>query len=217
MPTGIRKQLEQAIRERTEYFARAVKPELDVLDKSVPPRERMDRISLQTREKYEGLCRKVDDLKVQGAERLHAVLSTNEERLLAMVPLLHEACRLERELGLLLPVVADLRPDGTCCEITDSRIYKRAVKLHEITNQLLRLVEMATGEKDEMYDKLYQATSEAGDIATDLIDKNPICDTVFWQLEADAAVLEEYLDRNRRKLKQIAKRAHLRQYDSAAV
>ena len=145
------------------------------------------------------------------------MLSTNEVLLLEMVPLMTEICRLERELGLLLPGVADLRPDGTCCPITDSRIYKRAVRLHEMAEQLLRLEDMTTGQKDESFDKLYRAIGEARDIAKDLIDANPICDAVFYQLEADAAVLEEYLDRNRCKLRDLGKRAHIGQYDTSAV
>lgn len=217
MATSIRKQLERAFREQTEYFASNVKPQLDSLDKSILPHERMERISPPVREKYEAMCHRIDELKQQGAEKLDAVLSTNEALLLEMVPLMTEACRLERELGLLLPGVADLRPDGTCCPITDSRIYKRAVRLHEMAEQLLRLEDMTTGEKDESYDKVYRAIGEARDIAKDLIDANPIRDAVFYQLEADAAVLEEYLDRNRCKLRDLGKRAHIGQYDTSAV
>ena len=217
MATGIRKQLKRAIREQTEYFAKRVRPELDSLDKGIPPHERMERISTQVREKYEGLCGKVDGLKVRGAETLDAVLSTNEALMLQMVPLMTEACQIERELGLLLPGVADLRPDGTCCAITDSRIYKRAVRLHEMTEELLRLEDMTTGEKGEMYDRVYRAIGEARDIAKDLIDKIPIRDNVFYQLDADAAVLEEYLSRNHRKLRDLGKRADIAQYDTSAV
>ncbi len=217
MATSIRKQLKQAFREQTEYFANNVKPQLDSLDKSTPPHERMERISPPVREKYEALCHRIDELKQRGAEKLDAVLSTNEALLLGMVPLMTEACRLERELGLLLPGVADLRPDGTCCPITDSRIYKRAARLHEMAEQLLRLEDMTTGEKDESYDKVYRAIDEARDIAKDLIDKNSKCDTVFYQLDADAAVLEEYLGRNHRKLRDLGKRADIAQYDTSAV
>ena len=120
MATSIRKQLERAFREQTEYFANDVKPQLDSLDKSILPHERMERISPPVREKYEAMCHRIDELKQQGVEKLDAVLSTNEALLLEMVPLMTEICRLERELGLLLPGVADLRPDGTCCPITDS-------------------------------------------------------------------------------------------------
>ena len=217
MATGIREQLKRAIREQMEYFAKRVRPELDSLDKAIPPHERMERISLQVREKYEGLCDKVDGLKVRGAETLDAVLSTNEALMLQMVPLMTEACQIGRELGLLLPGVADLRPDGMCCAITDSRIYKRALRLHEMTEELLRLEDMTTGEKDEMYDQVYRAIGEARDIAKDLIDKNPICDTVFYQLDADAAVLDEYLSRNHRKLRDLGKRAHITQYDTSTA
>ncbi len=196
MATGIRKQLKRAIREQTEFFTKRVRPELDALDKAIPPRERMERISPQVREKYEALCHTVDDLKVRGAETLDAVLSTNEALMLQMVPLMTEACQIERELGLLLPGVVDLRPDGTCCAITDSRIYKRAERLHEMTEEMLRLEDMTTGEKGEMYDRVYQAIAEARDIAQDLIDKNPICDTVFYQLDADAAVLPNHVANN---------------------
>ena len=217
MPTETRKQLEHAIQEQTEYFAKVVKPELDALESTILPHQRMDRISSRVREKYEALCQQVDQLKRQGADKLDAVLSTDEQRLLEMVPLLDEACRLERELSLLLPGVAEFRPDDTVQAVTDSRIYKRAVRLHEITDELLRLVEMATGPKDETHDKLYRAISEAGDIANDLIERNPIRDTVFWQLEADAAVLEEYLERNRRKLRDLGRRAHIALYDTSAT
>ena len=217
MATGIREQLKRAIREQMEYFAKRVRPELDALDKAIPPHERMERISTQVREKYEGLCDEVDGLKVRGAETLDAVLSTNEALMLQMVPLMTEVCRIERELGLLLPSVAELRPDGTCCPITDSRIYERAVRLHEMTEELLRLEDMTTGEKDEMYDQVYRAIGEARDIAKDLIDKNPICDTVFYQLDADAAVLDEYLSRNHRKLRDLGKRAHITQYDTSTA
>ncbi len=217
MPTETRKQLEHAIREQTEYFAKVVKPELDALERTILPQQRMVRISPRVREKYEALCQRVDQLKSQGADKLDAVLSSDEQRLLEMVPLLDEACRLERELGLLLPGVADLRPDGTCCAITDSRIYKRAERLHEMTEEMLRLEDMTTGEKGEMYDRVYQAIVEARDIAQDLIDKNPICDTVFYQLDADAAVLDEYLSRNRHKLRQLGKRAHLAEYDTSTT
>ena len=217
MATGIRKQLKRAIREQTEFFAKRVRPELDALDKAIPPHERMERISPQVREKYEGLCDKVDGLKVRGAETLDAVLSSNEALMLQMVPLMTEACRIERELGLLLPSLADLRPDGTCCALTDSRIYKRAVRLHEMTEELLRLEDMTTGEKGEMYDRVYRAIGEARDIAKNLVDKNPICDTVFYQLEADAAVLDEYLSRNRRKLRDLGRRAHIAQYDTSTA
>ena len=217
MATGIRKQLKRAIRDQTEFFTKSVRPELDTLDKAIPPRERMERISSQVREKYESLCHTVDDLKVRGAETLDAVLSTNEALMLQMVPLMTEACRIQRELGLLLPSLADLRPDGTCCAITDSRIYKRAVRLHEMTEELLRLEDMTTGERGEMYDRVYGAIGEARDIAKDLIDKNPISDAVFYQLDADAAVLDEYLSRNHRKLRDLGKRAHIAQYDTSTA
>ena len=217
MATEIRKQLTRAIREQTEYFAKRVRPELDSLERAVPPHERLERITPQVREKYEALCHTVDDLKVRGAETLDAVLSNNEALMLQMVPLMIEACQIERELGLLLPAVADLRPDGTCCAITDSRIYTRAVRLHEMAEELLRLEDMTTGEKGEVYDRVYRAIREARDIAKDLIDKNPICDVVFYQLDADAAVLDEYLSRNRRKLRDLGKRAHIAQYDTSTA
>lgn len=217
MTTGIRKQLNRAIREQTEYFAQRVRPELDALDQAVPPCERMDRIDTQVREKYEALCHAVDELKMRGAENLEVVLSNNESLMLRMVPLMTEASRIERELGLLLPGVADLRSDGTCCAITDSRIYKRAVRLHEMTEELLRLEDMTTGAKGELYDRVYRAICDARDIAKSLIDKNPICDTVFYQLSADAAVLDEYLSRNHRKLRDLGKRAHLGQYDTSTA
>ena len=50
MATGIREQLKRAIREQMEYFAKRVRPELDLLDKAIPPHERMERISAQVRD-----------------------------------------------------------------------------------------------------------------------------------------------------------------------
>ena len=217
MPSETREQLQQAVRKQSEYFAKVIKPALAALEESILPHERMERIDSRVRQQYEALCKQVDDLKRQGADKLDAVLSTDEQRLLEMVPLFDEACRLERELSLLLPGVAEFRPDDTVQAVTDSRIYKRAERLHEITEELLRLLQMSTGSKDKMYDKLHLAISEAGEIANDLIDNNPVRDTVFWQLEADASVLEEYLSRNRCKLRDLAKKADLSQYDSTTI
>ena len=107
MPSETREQLQQAIRKQSEYFAKVIKPALAALEESILPHERMERIDPRVRQQYEALCRQVDDLKRQGADKLDAVLSTDEQRLLEMVPLFDEACRLERELSVLLPGFAE--------------------------------------------------------------------------------------------------------------
>lgn len=202
MSTEGESKLDQAIQRRSEYFASTVKPKLDALDHEIPLGERLQRIDPEVRRQYQELCRKVRVLRDESPHALHDTL-TPEECLLRLGPRVSEACRLEREMCLLLLSVADLQADGTCAPIKDARIRKRARRLRELFRDVRGLMDCGPMDSGGWHAELHEAVEDSDAICRDLVEGVPLGDTAFQRLDTEAGILAEFLERNRGAFKSL--------------